>query len=398
MSETPFTTLVNQFRGPYSETNTGTRAIIRRPSGSLNEADNIDPEPLRLPTQQEVAQNEEERRRQELALGIGLLPRDINKELNIDPLPATLFEPQPVLQEVDKVKNRIAERNLVSPPENTAGSVVNAVSDAANLGTAYGTDTANSQKDEGMLSSLVGGVSTLLGNIDMDRLLRIMTNPALQQGSVGPEANVGQNFIRRLVEANYNVSQEDALAAQTGQANNLADYKAKTAMLKAMETKSPKLTTEIIKLYKQNESYGQSLNAIADAKKYINGAYAGAPGDARKALAGIARFFGSDVKMTDSESVEDAANRVKTAIIGSGMFGRETSSKELKLLDKLVKQISTLTSKDQVLNSFEQLTNTFQGYAQLNADLIRSAGYPSRSDISRGSGLFSKREPLSGGS
>ena len=59
MSETPFTTLVNQFRGPYSETNTGTRAIIRRPSGSLNEADNIDPEPLRLPTQQEEAQNEE---------------------------------------------------------------------------------------------------------------------------------------------------------------------------------------------------------------------------------------------------------------------------------------------------------------------------------------------------
>jgi len=300
--------------------------------------------------------------------------------------------------EVAAVKNRIAERNLVSPPENTAGSVVNAVSDAANLGTAYGTDTANSQKDEGMLSSLVGGVSTLLGNIDMDRLLRIMTNPALQQGSVGPEANVGQNFIRRLVEANYNVSQEDALAAQTGQANNLADYKAKTAMLKAMETKSPKLTTEIIKLYKQNESYGQSLNAIADAKKYINGAYAGAPGDAKGALVGIARFFGSNIEMTDSESIEDAANRVKTAIIGSGMFGRETSSKELKLLDKLVKQISTLTSKDQVLNSFEQLTNTFQGYAQLNADLIRSAGYPSRSDISRGSGLFSKREPLSGGS
>ena len=299
--------------------------------------------------------------------------------------------------EVDKVKNQIAQRNIERPAQDNAGSVVNAVSDASNLGTAYGTDTANSQKEEGMLSGLVGGVTTLLGNIDTDRLLRIMTNPALQQGSMGPEANVGQNFIRRLVEANYNVNQEDALAAQTGQTNNLAAYKAETARLKELSTTSPKLSSEIIKLYKQNESYGQSLTAIADAKKYINGAYAGAGGDARGALVGIARFFGSDVKMTGNEKIEDVANRVKAAIIGSGMFGRETSSKELKLLDKLVLQISTLKAKDQVLNSFEQLTKTFQGNMQLNTDLLRSAGFQSRSDISRGNGLFSKRELYSGG-
>jgi hypothetical protein len=396
MSENPFTNLVDQFKGgPYSGANTGTRAIVRRPSGSLNEADNINPTAKRLTTQQEVAQNAEERRRQELALGIGLLPGDMNKELNIDPLPtrdvATLFEPQPVLQEVDKVKEQIAKRNLENPAQNTAGSVVNAVSDASNLGTAYGTDTANSQKEEGMLSGLVGGVTTLLGNIDTDRLLRIMTNPALQQGSMGPEANVGQNFIRRLVEANYNVNQEDALAAQTGQTNNLAAYKAETDRIGKQATTSPKFSSEIIKLYKQNESYGQSLNAIANAKTYINGAYAGVAGDAKGALVGMARFFGADIEMTKSESIEDVANRVKAQIIGSGMFGRETSSKELKLLDKLVLQISTLKGKDQVLNSFEQLTKTFQGNMQLNTDLLRAAGFQSRSDMARPGGLISKR-------
>jgi len=225
-----------------------------------------------------------------------------------------------------------------------------------------------------------------------------MANPALQQGSMGQEANVGQNLIRRLVEANANVNQEDALAAETGQANDLAAFKAQTDRYKEQKTTSPKFSSDIIKLYKQNEAYGQSLNAISNAKKYINGAYAGAAGDAKGALVGIARFFGSDIEITDNERVEDAANRVKAAIIGSGMFGRETSSKELKLLDKLVLQISTLKSKDQVLNSFEQLTNTFQGYARLNADLIRASGLPSRSDISQGNGLFSKRELYSGGS
>jgi hypothetical protein len=274
----------------------------------------------------------------------------------------------------------------------------NSPAGASATGVNFGRNTATGQNEKGIMDGLMGGVTSLLGNIDVNRLFRIMANPALQQGSMGQEANVGQNLIRRLVEANANVNQQDALAAQSGQANNLAAFKAETARLKELSTTSPKFTSDIIKLYKQNESYGQSLTAIADAKKYINGAYAGAGGNARGALVGIARFFGSDVKMTDNEAIEDVANRVKTAIIGSGMFGRETSSKELKLLDKLVLQISTLTSKDQVLNSFEQLTKTFQGYAQINADLIRAAGFPSRSDISRGNGLFSKRELYSGGS
>ena len=397
MSENPFTTLVDQFRGPYSNPNTGTRAIVRRQSGSLNEADNINPSAYRLPTQQAVARNAEERRRQELALGIGLLPGDMNKELNIDPLPtrdvATLFEPQPVRQEVAKVKEQIAKRNLENPAKNDKGNVVNAVSDASNLGTAYGTDTANSQKEEGMLDSLVGGVSTLLGNIDMDRLIRIMANPALQQGSMGPEANVGQNFIRRLVEANFNVNQQDALAAQAGQKNQLAAFKAETDRIKEQGTASPKLTSEILKLYKQNESYGQSLNAIADAKTYINDAYGGVGGTAQSLLVGMGRALGVDVQMTANESIKDVGNRVKAAIIGSGMFGRETSSKELKLLDKLVQDISLSTSKNQVLNSFEQLTKTFQGYARLNAQLIKEAGFKSASELTgeRGNGLFLKR-------
>jgi len=296
--------------------------------------------------------------------------------------------------EVDKVKNQIAQRNIERPAQDNAGSVVNAVSDASNLGTAYGTDTANSQKEEGMLSGLVGGVTTLLGNIDTDRLLRIMTNPALQQGSIGPEANVGQNFIRRLVEANYNVNQEDALAAQAGQTNNLAAYKAETARLKELSTTSPKLSSEIIKLYKQNESYGQSLNAIANAKTYINDAWGGVGGTAQSLLVGMGRALGVNVKMTANESIKDVGNRVKAAIIGSGMFGRETSSKELKLLDKLVQDISLSTSKDQVLNSFEQLTKTFQGNMQLNARLIKQAGFKSTSEMAGenlSTGLIAKR-------
>ena len=165
MSENLFTTLVNQFRGPYSKPNTGTPAIVRRSNGSLNEADNINPTAYRLPTQQTVAQNAEERRRQELALGIGLLPENMNKELNIDLFPRNKelnIEPQPVRQEVAKVKEQIAQRNQQNPAKNDKGNVVNAVSDASNLGTAYGTDTANSQKEEGMLDGLVGGVSTCL--------------------------------------------------------------------------------------------------------------------------------------------------------------------------------------------------------------------------------------------
>ena len=283
---------------------------------------------------------------------------------------------------------------LETAMQQTKGSPTGAVLRGVN----YGTNTATGQNEKGLMDGFMGGVSSLLGNIDIDRLIRVMGNPAFQQGSMGQEANVGQNLIRRLVESNYNVSQEDALAAQTGQANRLNAFKAETARIKEQGTTSPKFTSEIIKLYKQNESYGQSLNAIANAKKYINDAYAGAGGNAKGALVGIARFFGSDIKITDNEKIEDAANRVKAAIIGSGMFGRDTSSKELKLLDKLVLQISTLTSKDQVLNSFEQLTKSFQSSMQLNSNLLRAANFPSRSNISQGNGLISKREPLSGGS
>jgi len=316
-------------------------------------------------------------------------------EINNPNVP-TVFVPQP-LRNTDPRTGAGLMSNMSDFDELATGPDKSSPAGASATGVNFGRETATGQNEKGMLDGFMGGVSTLLGNIDTDRLFRVMANPALQQGSMGQEANVGQNLIRRLVEANYNINQEDALAAQTGQKNRLAAFKAETDRIKEQKTTSPKFSSEIIKLYRQNEAYGQSLNAISEAKKYINGAYSGAPGDAKGALVGIARFFGSDIEITDDERVEDAANRVKAAIIGSGMFGRETSSKELKLLDKLVLQISTFKSKDQVLNSFEQLNNTFQGYARLNADLIKAAGFPSRSDISQGNGLFSKREPYNGG-
>ena len=276
----------------------------------------------------------------------------------------------------------------------------NSPAGASATGVNFGRNTATGQNEKGMMDGFMGGVTSLLGNIDVNRLIRIMANPAFQQGSMGQEANVGQNLIRRLVESNANVNQQDALAAQAGQANNLAAFKAKTARLKEQKTTSPKLSSEIIKLYKQNESYGQSLNAIANAKTYINDAYGGAGGTAQSLLVNMGRALGANIQMTANESIEDAGNRVKAAIIGSGMFGRETSSKELKLLDKLVKDISLMTSKDQVLNSFEQLTKTFQGNMQLNARLIKQAGFKSTSEMAGenlSTGLISKRELYSGG-
>jgi len=288
---------------------------------------------------------------------------------------------------------------LETAMQQTKGSPTGAVLRGVN----YGTNTATSQNEKGLMDGFMGEVSSLLGNIDIDRLIRVMGNPAFQQGSMGQEANVGQNLIRRLVESNYNVNQEDALAAETGQANQLAAYKAETDRIKEQGQSFPKPSAEITKMYQAVQAARSGLNLIDKMKTSISGASFGIGGDLKSALVGLGATLGYNTEVTDRQSIKQIADHIKTQIMQSGVFGREVSNSERKMLNDLVPSSSILDaqSKNKMMAAYKMLQEKFSRQAREgNALLVNVYGLKPIGEAFRGSGdsLISKREPLSGGS
>ena len=248
----------------------------------------------------------------------------------------------------------------------------NSPAGASATGVNFGRNTATGQNEKGIMDGLMGGVTSLLGNIDTNKLFRIMANPALQQGSMGQEANVGQNLIRRLVEANANVNQQDALAAQSGEDNNLAAFKAETDRLGDQGQTFPKPSGEITKLYQSVQASRAGLNLINQMKGSIYEMNAGVEGDLRAALVGLGSTLGYNTEVTPRQSIKQLAQHIRSQIIASGVFGRDVNKSEYKILDDLVPSVSILDaqSKNKMMSAYKLLQDKFSRQAKEGNSLL----------------------------
>jgi flagellar biosynthesis chaperone FliJ len=274
-------------------------------------------------------------------------------------------------------------------------SVATAPAAASLSGVDYGIQTAQAQKDEGILDSMMGSVSTMLGSIDMDRLLRMATHPQLQKGVSYQETSPYQGFIQRLVETNYLIDQEDAQAAQLAVKQSaeqsglrskaeLESFKAETDRRKQEEPKYPKPSAEITKMYQSLQASRSGLNLIDKMKAAIQQGTFGVGEDVRSSLLALSSALGYNTELTDKQNRKQLASHIKAQIIASGVFGRDTNRSEHKILDDLVptSQILDATSKNKMMAAYKLLQDKFSRQArETNNILVNVYGLKSNSEV-----------------
>jgi len=253
--------------------------------------------------------------------------------------------------DADNIAISLLGRNAKDPAKGAA----DAVTRASLGGLKHGGDTAQSQKQEGLINEASDAISGLLGNVDFKGLFRVLARPEFV-APMGPGQTPVTNFINAA--AADRTAQATSAAAQ--QAAGLEGFKAETDRLKALmpdPSKMPKLTGEVSKLYDQLASSQNMANIGERIRATLNTSMAatGGPGAAAQGFRAVAAMFGADIDV-NADNLGNMVASLKAEIIKGRLFGREANKQELEILSKLVVGGSFTTNKSQILNALSALT------------------------------------------
>ena len=173
--------------------------------------------------------------------------------------------------DADNIAISLLGRNATDPAKGAA----DAVTRASLGGLKHGGDTAQSQKQEGLINEASDMISGLLGNVDFKGLFRVLARPEFV-APMGPGQTPLTNFVNAA--AADRTAQAATRAAQ--QEAGLEGFKAETDRLKAQmpdPSKMPKLTGEVSKLYDQLASssrigeIGTKIKAMVNDSAFATG-------------------------------------------------------------------------------------------------------------------------------
>ena len=274
--------------------------------------------------------------------------------------------------DADNIAISLLGRNATDPAKGAA----DAVTRASLGGLKHGGDTAQSQKQEGLINEASDMISGLLGNVDFKGLFRVLARPEFV-APMGPGQTPLTNFVNAA--AADRTAQAATRAAQ--QEAGLEGFKAETDRLKAQmpdPSKMPKLTGEVSKLYDQLASSSRIGEIGTKIKAMVNdSAFAtGGGGAAAQGVRGVASVFGVDLGSFTADQVESKIAVLKSEILKSKVFGREANKQELTMiLNKMLANPSLLTSKSQILDTVDDMMRRAEQTGYNAAGKLKYFGY-----------------------
>ena len=274
--------------------------------------------------------------------------------------------------DADNIVLSLLGRNATDPAKGAA----DAVTRASLGGLKHGGDTAQSQKQEGLINEASDMISGLLGNVDFKGLFRVLARPEFV-APMGPGQTPLTNFVNAA--AADRTAQAATRAAQ--QEAGLEGFKAETDRLKAQmpdPSKMPKLTGEVSKLYDQLASSSRIGEIGTKIKAMVNdSAFAtGGGGAAAQGVRGVASVFGVDLGSFTADQVESKIAVLKSEILKSKVFGREANKQELTMiLNKMLANPSLLTSKSQILDTVDDMMRRAEQTGYNAAGKLKYFGY-----------------------
>ncbi len=233
---------------------------------------------------------------------------------------------------------------------------------AINVGGNNGTNMGNANRKAAAAQTLMGGdMGSFVSN-----LLRMFAQPEFQQAGFA-----GQGFGPTVLGATR------ALRAMETQDAEME--KARLEALANVKAAGPSfdLSSQSIELVDRITGANQALEAIQNLKKVLSAARVSGGGPAAlQALKNFGNFFGVQLEASKPEEYKIEINKLKQAILSSGLFGREATKAEYKILEDIVAAPGLFTGDPVLLAKLRGLEKSFNAKIVPAERMLRAAGVP----------------------
>jgi len=230
-----------------------------------------------------------------------------------------------------------------------------------------------------MLKTLMGG--------DMQAF---MQNLLAQQNPTPPKGDFVSNLLRMFAQPEF---QQAGFAGQGFGPTVLGATKALRAMetqdaemekarleaLAKVEAAGPsfELKAPAIELVDRISGANQALEAIQRMKAVLSAARVSGGGPAAlQALKNFGNFFGVQLDASKPEEYKMEVNKLKQAVLSSGLFGREATKAEYKILEDIIAAPGLFEGDPVLLAKLRGLEKSFNAKIAPAERMLRAAGVP----------------------
>lgn len=269
--------------------------------------------------------------------------------------------------------------SLAPVPQTVADSVSRMLVKALNSGGDAANRITEADRKADLAKTLMGGdlrafIQNLLAQQNptppkgdfVSNLLRMFAQPEFQQAGFA-----GQGFGPTVLGATR------ALRAMETQDAEME--KARLEALANVEAAGPsfELKTPAIELVDRISGANQALEAIQRMKAVLSAARVSGGGPAAlQALKNFGNFFGVQLEASKPEEYKQEVNKLKQAILTSGLFGREATKAEYKILEQIVASPGLFTGDLELLAKLQGLEKSFNAKIAPAERMLRAAGVP----------------------
>jgi len=286
------------------------------------------------------------------------LANTIQTQKDIENLAASLAPATPFPTPAPLAMKPIPAGVTRTPADDVAAKTTAAI----NVGATNGTNMGNADRKAAAAQTLMGGdMGSFVSN-----LLRMFAQPEFQQAGFA-----GQGFGPTVLGATR------ALRAMETQ-----DAEMEKARLEALANVKPagpgfELSSQSVELVDRISGANQALEAIQRMKSVLSAARVSGGGPAAlQALKRFGNFFGVQLDASNPEEYKIEVNKLKQAILSSGLFGREATKAEYKILEQIVASPDLFTGDPELLAKLQGLEKSFNAKIIPAERMLRAAGVP----------------------
>lgn len=267
--------------------------------------------------------------------------------------------------------------SLAPVPQTVSDSVSSNLIKALNTGSYNANRITQADRKADMVKTLMGG-----------DLQAFMQNLLAQQNPTPPKRDFVSNLLRMFAQPEF---QQAGFAGQGFGPTVLGATKA----LRAMETQDAEMEKARLEALANIEAAGpsfelkapaielvdritgadQALEAIQRMKAVLSAARVSGGGPAAlQALKNFGNFFGVQLDATKPEEYKMEVNKLKQAILSSGLFGREATKAEYKILEQIVASPGLFTGDPELLAKLQGLEKSFNAKIAPAERMLRAGG------------------------
>ena len=248
-----------------------------------------------------------------------------------------------------------------------------------NSGSAAANKITEADRKADMAKTLMGG-----------DLQAFMQNLLAQQNPTPPKGDFVSNLLRMFAQPEF---QQVGFAGQglgptvlgatrALRAMEAQDAEMEKARLEALAKVKPAgpafdLNSQSMELVDRISAADQALEAIQNLKKVLSAARVSGGGPAAmQALKRFGNFFGVQLDASKPEEYKMEINKLKQGILASGIFGREATKAEYKILEDIVAAPGLFTGDPELFAKLRGLEKSFNAKKVPAERMLRAAGVP----------------------